>query len=90
MNFFSPVSGDFFVLDGEPNPVLHTPLITSLASLYETSPQLILYNWAAQMGVIPIVRTTKVAHMKENLELRDVFLNPTHMKQLNDMLRVRN
>lgn len=62
--------------------VLDNELITALAQKYERSPAQICLRFAAQLGVLPIPKSSNTERMRANLKINDFELSTEDMETL--------
>ncbi len=66
--------------------VLHDPRIESMAVHFGKAPAQIIFRFAIQVGMIPLTGTSKVQHMKEDLEINDFELNQEQLRFIENIL----
>ncbi|HRP32090.1 MAG TPA: aldo/keto reductase [Agriterribacter sp.] len=62
---------------------LDNTVLTSLAKKYNKSVAQIILRWDMQRGLISVTRSTKVHHMKEDINIFDFELSPADMSIIN-------
>jgi diketogulonate reductase-like aldo/keto reductase len=65
----------FSLLTGNPQVIAH-PRIQELAERWGVTRQHIIFQFASQIGIIPITGTTDIQHMTEDLQLGQFELSP--------------
>lgn len=60
-------------------------LLLALADKYSKSVAQIIIRWHYQRGVIPIINTTKIEHLKDNMNIFDFHLTKDEMQSINAM-----
>ncbi len=61
--------------------------IAGIAQAHGRSPAQIILRWLLQMGVTPVVKASSIAHMAQNLAVRDFVLSDAEMQILSDVDR---
>ena len=64
------------------NPVLSSPIVTSIAEAHGRTPAQVALRWALQQGQTVIPRTSKPERMRSNLELFEFDLGDEEMDRL--------
>lgn len=61
------------------------PLMSNLEQKYKKSKAQIAIRWSIQKGYYPLVKSTKIERMRENLEVFDFQIAPEDMDKLDDL-----
>jgi len=61
---------------------LNDPQLARVAQSYRKSPAQILVRWAVQQGVVPLPKSARRDHIKENAEVFDFTISPEDMATL--------
>lgn len=61
-------------------PVLREPALQRIARQAGRSPAQVCLRWSMQKGLVPIVRTARPEHMRDNLQARDFALDGAQME----------
>lgn len=64
---------------------VNDPQITGIAEHYKKTNAQILLRWAIQQGTVPLPRSTKPEHIKQNLAVFDFEINDADMTVLNNL-----
>lgn len=59
--------------------------VTGIAKECGKTPGQILIRWALQLGVVPLPKANRAAHLEENADVFDFELNDAQMERLNDL-----
>lgn len=82
---YSPLGSSSYVEMGsasmEESP-LHEPAVLAAADAHNVSPGQVLLRWGIQSGCGVIPKSSKVARIKENLDLFSFVLTPNEMAEL--------
>lgn len=65
--------------------VRESELLKQLAEKYHKNIVQIILRWHYQRGVVPIVNTTSVNHLKDNMDIFDFLLNQDEMDEIGRM-----
>ena len=87
MAFSNLASASYVELDmAKPeDSLLLSPVIKEIAGIYKKSPAQILLRWGVQRGTAVIPKTTKVARLRENINLFDFCLSPDDMRRIDGL-----
>lgn len=66
-------------------PPLESPIIVSIAAKHRRPPAQIVLRWHLQEGLVPLTRSTQIAHIEENFGLFNFVLDETDMHQIRSM-----
>lgn len=61
------------------------PVVTTIARRKNKSPRQVLTRWSMQHGVVPLVRSSNLAHITENFEVNDFELSLDEMSALDNL-----
>lgn len=64
---------------------LNDPLLTTIGHKYGKSASQVMLRWALQQGTVPLPRSSKADHIKENFELFDFELTADDMDAINNI-----
>lgn len=58
-----------------------------ISAKYQKNIAQVILRWHYQRGVIPVVNTTSIEHLKDNMDIFDFSLQPDEMKMI-DMMNI--
>lgn len=65
--------------------MLEDEIICEIASKYHKSSAQVVLRWLVQKGIVPVVKSSHVSRMKENLDIFDFELNEKEMKNIDSL-----
>lgn len=65
--------------------IIDSEVFKSLTAKYKKNPAQIMYKWHIQNGVIPIISTVSMQHMKENMDINDFELTDLEMQAIDSL-----
>ena len=63
----------------------NSPILKDIATVHGKDVAQVILRWHVQRGVIPIVNTTKIEHLSQNMDIWDFCLTETEMEKIGEM-----
>ncbi len=75
----------FWTLTANPHLLKHA-VIQELSEKYRATPAQVFFRFLSHIGIIPLSGTTSLQHMKEDLDVLAIELDPDEIRQINKLL----